>query len=396
MRALAKLLTALVLCLGSLLPAYAAPLGYDVAILNGPPCAFPGSAIDLNFQLNAATLSCHGAGSATGLLTLTRATAGYAQYQSGCWQQFPSGAFRITDKGLLIEEARTNSALWARDMTNAAWTKVNMTTAQTATGSDCIANSATTLTATAANATALQTIVSISQADTYSVGLKRISGSGTVNISLDGVSWTAAAVTTTWTRFSVTSTLLNPNLGIQIVTNGDVIAADFNQAELGSSFATSPILTTTVAVTRNTDLVQASGAIAATISGASSAFFQTNAATFSLSPRLLNLGNATLIFFSSTQVRASDNTNTATATIGGAGTMSGVVKSAYGMDNTSMTVVANAGTLVTQATSTWATQAAGQTPFIGNNNTGIRALNGYLQRVVFGSIKGQFNNLTSP
>jgi hypothetical protein len=43
-------------------------------------------------------------------------------------------------QGLLIEEARTNLAIWGRDLTNAAWTKSNMTTAKTATGADGSAN----------------------------------------------------------------------------------------------------------------------------------------------------------------------------------------------------------------------------------------------------------------
>jgi len=224
-------------------------------ILFTKPWYFLGSALDLDFQNNRAAVGSAPAGTATSQLTLTRTTVGYAQSNSGVWQSFASGAFRITDKGLLVEEARTNSALWSRDMTNAAWVKVNMTAALTATGIDGTVSSASTLTATAGNATVLQTITSISQADTYSVWLMRVSGSGVVNISLDGVAWTPVAITTTWTRFSITSTLLNPNLGIQIVTNGDVIAADFNQAELAQSFATSPILTTTVAVTRNSDQI---------------------------------------------------------------------------------------------------------------------------------------------
>jgi hypothetical protein len=67
-------------------------------------------------------------------------------------------------QGLLVEEARVNLAIWGRDLTNAAWTKTNMTTAKTATGADGSANGATTLTATAGNATVLQSITSASAA----------------------------------------------------------------------------------------------------------------------------------------------------------------------------------------------------------------------------------------
>lgn len=357
---------------------------------------FKGSALDLDFQNNRAAVQGSPAGTATSQLSITRATVGYGQTTGGIWVSFASGAFRQTDKGLLVEPAGTNSCLWSRDMTNAAWVKVNMTTALTATGIDGTANSATTLTATAGNATVLQTIVSISQADTYSVWLMRVSGSGVINISLDGVSWTAVAVTTTWTQFQITSTLLNPNLGIQIVTNGDVIAADFNQAELGKSFATSPILTTTVAATRNADVVQVIGAGATIIPLSASAFVQTTGLeNTSGLQRIVVLGNAILTVQSSSAVRANDGTNFVEATVG-SGSLTGTVKSAFGLDNVSMTAISNGGTKATQSTSTWMTSAAGQTPYLGNRAAGDRALNGYLQRAAFAIPKGLFDSRTSP
>lgn len=398
MRAFAKLLLALALVLSWLIgPSLAESLTQLVPILQ-QPCAFPGSAENLNFQTNTAQLYCQNAGQATGQLSITRATVGMAQYQSGCLQSFASGAFRDTDRGLLIEEARTNSGLWSNDMTNAAWVKVNMTTALNATGADCAAtaNAATTLTATAANATILQTVVDISEADTYSVWLKRASGTGTVNISLDGIAWTAVTLTTSFQEFQKTSTLLNPNFGIQIATNGDSVIAEFNQLELNKSFATSPILTTTVAATRNADVVQVIGLGATIIPLSASVFIQTiGQEGITTSPRLLDLNGGILLLTTGPTVVASDGTNSATASLG-SGSAAGTVKSAFGLDNSSMTVIANGGTKVTQSTSTWATQVAGQTPRLGNNSSGIRALNAYLQDVAFAIPKGLFDNRTSP
>lgn len=42
-------------------------------------------------------------------LTVTRASQAYADNVAGVWTSFASGVARITDKGLLVEEARTNS-----------------------------------------------------------------------------------------------------------------------------------------------------------------------------------------------------------------------------------------------------------------------------------------------
>ena len=49
------------------------------------------------------------------------------------------------------------------------------------------------------------------------------------------------------------ATVVNPAFGIRIVTNADKVAVDYSQVEV-LGFATSPILTTTVAVTRNADV----------------------------------------------------------------------------------------------------------------------------------------------
>lgn len=56
-------------------------------------------------------------------LAVSRASVGYAERADGSLVQFASNVARITDKGLLVEEARTNSALWSGDVTNAAWAK---------------------------------------------------------------------------------------------------------------------------------------------------------------------------------------------------------------------------------------------------------------------------------
>ena len=64
-----------------------------------------GASLDMDFAGN----RIYGASSFTSALAITRASTGYAENAAGVWSSFASGALRITDKGILIEEARTNS-----------------------------------------------------------------------------------------------------------------------------------------------------------------------------------------------------------------------------------------------------------------------------------------------
>ncbi len=158
--------------------------------------------------------------------------------------------------GVLVEEARTNLCLYSNDFTNAAWVKVNVTPAKTATGPDGVANSASTLTATLANGTVLQTIISASAVRVTSMFVKRRTGTGAIEMTQDnGVSWTAVTVTANWTRVSVPSaTILNPIVGVRIVTSGDAIDVALFQIENGA-FITSPIPTVASQVTRAADQI---------------------------------------------------------------------------------------------------------------------------------------------
>jgi hypothetical protein len=86
-------------------------------------------------------------------------------------------------QGLLVEEARTNICLYARDLTQSNYTKTSATAALTATGVDGVANTASTLTASASNGVAYQVIASASAARSLSMFIRRRTGTGTVTIS---------------------------------------------------------------------------------------------------------------------------------------------------------------------------------------------------------------------
>lgn len=359
-----------------------------------PAWVLKGASLDMDFA-NGRSFVRNGSKGFTSLLSCTRAQTvnSYALNSSGILVPFAANALRITDLGLLVEQASTNLCLWSRDMTNAAWVKVTMTAALTATGADGVANSASTLTATAGNGTILQPITLGSAGDTYSVWLKRVSGSGTIQISENGgTGWTTVVLTTSYQQFQITATLPNPSVGIRIVTNGDVIAADFNGLE-SNAFATSPIPTTTASVARAADVNSLAGQAVTLALNAKSSFFQTNSGQgISTSARLLDVGGVqTFAFPSTTTVQLGSGANNATATIGGAGVYAGPVKSAFGFDTTSMTAVANSGTKVTNAN----TYGSASTPIIvGNRGDGARALNGFMQRLTIGPTKGQFDGLT--
>ena len=216
--------------------------------------SYPGSVLHLDF-VNKRHRFRNSVFPAVDILTCARASNKFAVNSNALIETFGNNVLSITDLGCLIERAATNNALWSRDMTQAAWTPTNVTVAQTATGIDGTANSATTLTSTAGNGTVLQSVTLGSAAYAYGVWLKRISGSGNIQITIDnGTTWATKTLTTSWRYFSVTKSAANPVIGIRIVTSGDSIAADYSQLEAGTG-ATSPILTTTGTASRNSDAV---------------------------------------------------------------------------------------------------------------------------------------------
>ena len=199
--------------------------------------------------------------------TFTRTTTAWRRNSSGLWESVASGVLRYHHTeageplGILIEETRTDRALWNRDLTNTVWTKTDVTAAKDTTGIDGAANSASSLTATAASGMCLQgPIAHTSSARTFHPWIRRKTGTGTVEITLDNISWTDVTSlinSSTWSQVSIGATLANPTVGFKLGTSGDAIEVDFAGVTDGTAqstnFATSPILTTTAVVTRNVD-----------------------------------------------------------------------------------------------------------------------------------------------
>jgi hypothetical protein len=164
-----------------------------------------------------------------------------------------------TSNGILIEEARTNRLLWNRDATQTQWVKTNITAAKDQTGIDGVANAASSLTATDDNGTCIQTITLAAGNRTGSVYLKRLTGTGNVQVTLDGSTYSTVELSDTeWYRIVLSGSVTNPTVGIKIVVDGDAVAMDYGQVEDGL-FVTSPILTTTATATRAVDLAEIAG-----------------------------------------------------------------------------------------------------------------------------------------
>lgn len=168
--------------------------------------------------------------------------------------------------GVRSEEARQALELYCRDLTNAAWTKTNTTAALSQEGITGVANSASLLTASANNGTCFQSITSASATRVFQPFVRRVTGSGTVEITIDGGS-TYTDITATidggtggyngfhWIE-DTQAAVTDPTIGFRLGTSGDEIAVDFANVTNGT-FKTSPILTTSSQVTRNKDQIYA-------------------------------------------------------------------------------------------------------------------------------------------
>ena len=200
--------------------------------------------------------------------TFTRATVAWTKLSSGLWTQVASGTPRSfytgfdtavgTYAGYLSEGAGTQlvtPSASIRDMTEPAWSPVNMSSAFGSVGIDGTAG-ATQLTSAGGNSTILQTLTAAASTRTYSCWIKRVTGTGEIDITQDGgATWTDVTSqinASTYTRVSLSASVLNASFGIRIVTSGDQIAVDFNQFEAGA-FATSPMASAGAA--RNADVL---------------------------------------------------------------------------------------------------------------------------------------------
>jgi hypothetical protein len=113
------------------------------------------------------------------------------------------------------------------------------------------------LTATSANATVYQTLTLTANPYTVSFYIQRVTGTGTINLTLDGTNMTAVSITSSWVRYTATATPTagSHTVGIQVTTSGDVINIWGAQLEQRSS-VTAYNATTTTAITNYIPVLQ--------------------------------------------------------------------------------------------------------------------------------------------
>ena len=162
----------------------------------------------------------------------------------------------------LNPNAVTNTLLYCRDLTNAAWVKTGITPTLNQTGLDNQSNSCSLLTATTTDGTALQTITAAAAAACSGYFVKRSVGSGSIYFTRDGgTNWTDITNlinSSTFTLVKIENTsVLNPQVGFKIATSGDAIIVDAGINHLGAQISETPIITTSASVTVNADVLTA-------------------------------------------------------------------------------------------------------------------------------------------
>ena len=142
--------------------------------------------------------------------------------------------------------AEQNLLLQSNTFSNAAWVATNGTVASGVTDP---AGTTTAFSFTATGvATLYQTLTTTATPYTLSFYIQRVTGTGAVNLTLDGTTLTAQTITGSWARYSVTATPTGAShtIGLQLAVSGDVVNIFSSQLENRSSMTAANITTTAV------------------------------------------------------------------------------------------------------------------------------------------------------
>lgn len=207
--------------------------------------------------------------------TITRSGKAWRWNEQKVLVTVPPNAGRIdydgetgTLLGLLVEPAATNLLAWGRRLNRGVaaseWAATDVTVADDVAGRDGGPNTASTLRAGVAGATFLAAKIASLNDYTFSAWVRRKSGYGRIDITVDGgASWiemTAHFLGREWVRIGshllgVGARLADPRVGFRFDEGGDEIEVDLCQLEEGP-VATSEIPTEGAAVSRSAETLR--------------------------------------------------------------------------------------------------------------------------------------------
>jgi hypothetical protein len=143
--------------------------------------------------------------------------------------------------------AEQNLFIQSNTFNNAAWIATGGTLTSGVTD-PAGGTTAFSFTANSLNATLYQTVTLTATAYTESIWIKRVTGVGVINLTLDGVTLSPVTITGSWAKYTYTATPSAgaKTIGIQVVTIGDVISIYGSQIENRSAATATNITTTAI------------------------------------------------------------------------------------------------------------------------------------------------------
>ena len=136
---------------------------------------------------------------------------------------FTRGSTATYYDGKTFAKAEENLLLYSQDYST-TWTVTNLTPVTGKTAPDGT-STATEFTAGAGNAVLTQGYTALADDYTFSVWLRRVTGTGNIDIAADNGTWNTETISGTWARYDVTQTPAagSTTAGIRVVTSGDAI-----------------------------------------------------------------------------------------------------------------------------------------------------------------------------
>lgn len=161
-------------------------------------------------------------------------TGNYFENADGTVSACPDNSLRRSDLGMWVVQGQYCETLYNRDLTNYNWIEFNMAAQKNQVGVDGTANAATLITALADDATIMQPISAASVPLYGSAFVRRVTGTGDVQMTLDGQTWTTLKLTREYSRVSIPpQNTAHPVMGFRIVTPGNAIVVDAAMACMG-------------------------------------------------------------------------------------------------------------------------------------------------------------------